>query len=108
MAKWQKHLMVGITAGLLALMSLPALAGSHCFDRVGWNHERRIHQGWHSGALTPREYARLQHREAQIRRAEARMMADGHLSRRERARLQQMLNHYNRDLHRYKHHDWRM
>lgn len=105
MEKWRKRLLVGITAGLLALISLPALAEFYnpCFNRGEYNHERRMHRGWRHGVLTPQEYARLRHREALIRLTEQRMMSDGYLSPHERIRLHRMQYNYNRDLYRYQH-----
>lgn len=66
--------------------------------------QRRIAQGARSGELTARETYRLERRQAQIRRQEARFRRSGNgLSTRERARLQRELNHSSRSIYRQKH-----
>lgn len=65
--------------------------------------QRRISQGIASGALTPREAARLEAREAHISRLETRMLADGRLSPGEARFLNQRLNRTSAAIYRAKH-----
>jgi hypothetical protein len=106
---WTKGIVTGLLAGLVTLYSLPALAAPYgpYIDRREANQQRRIYQGLRSGRLTPGEFRRLEHQQGHIRLAEARMRADGHLNRYERARLNQMENHANRNIYRYNHNNWR-
>ena len=108
MKTWTKTLVTGLLAGVVILGSLPALAGPYgsYLDQRQINQERRIYQGVHSGQLSPGEFRRLENQQGRIRAAEARMRADGHLDRYERARLNRMENRANRDIYRYKHNNF--
>ena len=57
-----------------------------------WNQSARIDAGVARGALTPREAARLDARQAHLRRVESHYRADGRLGPHERADLQRRLN----------------
>jgi hypothetical protein len=64
----------------------------------------RISQGVSNGSLTARETNRLQRREANIARYEAKSRADGHgYTARERARTQRMQNRTSRAIYHQKH-----
>jgi hypothetical protein len=63
----------------------------------------RIQQGVRSGELTRREAERLRAEQFRIRAYEARARSDGSLSRRERYRLDEMLDRAGRDIYRQKH-----
>ena len=66
--------------------------------------QARLRQGLRSGALTGREYVRLEAQEAHIRAEERRYRAnDGHLGPRERADLQRDLNRESRRIAQQKH-----
>jgi hypothetical protein len=66
--------------------------------------QARLRQGLHSGALTGREFARLQAQEARIRAEERRYRAnDGHIGPWERADLQRDLAIASRRIARQKH-----
>lgn len=66
--------------------------------------QKRIYNGVKTGQLTPRETFRLERRQAQIRRAEARYRRSGDgLSRRERYKLERGLNRSSRSIYRQKH-----
>jgi hypothetical protein len=67
------------------------------------NQQSRIEQGVQSGALTNREAANLERGQARIDRKEARAGADGHLSAREQARIQNAENHQSKKIYREKH-----
>lgn len=110
MKTWTKGIVTGLLMGAIILASLPALAAGPCAPYIGRreaNQQRRIYQGLRSGRLTPGEFRRLEHQQRHIRLAEARMRADGHLDRYERARLNRMENHASRDIYRYNHNNLR-
>ena len=67
--------------------------------------QERIRQGIQSGSVTRHEAARLEAEQARIRVDEARAKADGHVSYRERERLNHELNRASRDIHHQKHDD---
>jgi len=105
MQTWTKGILTGLLAGLIILSSLPALARPYgpCIDRRQMNQQHRIYRGHQSGRLTPGEFRRLEHQQRRIHLAEARMRADGHLNRYERARLNRMENHLGRNIYQYNH-----
>jgi hypothetical protein len=109
MKTWTKGVVAALLMGVIILGSLPALANPRgpCIDRRGMNQQHRIHQGLRSGRVTPGEFRRLEHQQGRIHRVEARMRADGHLNRHERARLNRMENHASRNIYRYNHNNWR-
>jgi hypothetical protein len=65
--------------------------------------QQRIAQGVRSGELTAAETRRLEREKRHIRREERRYMADGQLSRAERADLQHDLNRSSRHIYNEKH-----
>jgi len=96
-----------LTVAVLSALSLPALAQytTPRIDQRQDNQERRIEQGVRSGALTPREAARLERGQARIREMERQAMADGHVSRRERAAIDAEQERQNQLIARLKHND---
>jgi len=64
--------------------------------------QRRIAEGIESGALTAREAARLEAREAALNR-EVRVLRRDGLTPRERARIERQQNRLSRDIYRQKH-----
>ena len=82
-----------------------AMAGTATprIDRREARQQARIHQGVKSGALTPRETARLEAGQAHIDHMEARAKADGHVTAGERARITRAENHESRAIYRKKH-----
>lgn len=67
------------------------------------NQQNRIEQGIQSGQLTNKEAARLERGQARVDRAEARAGADGHVTRREQARIQHRDNVQSRHIYKEKH-----
>lgn len=65
--------------------------------------QQRIGQGVYSGELTAAETRRLEREQRQIRQEERRYMADGSLSRGERADLHHDLNRSSRHIYNEKH-----
>ncbi|MBI4643779.1 MAG: hypothetical protein HY743_08690, partial [Deltaproteobacteria bacterium] len=99
-------IMAGLALGSLLLVGSPAGAQSvyaPYIDQREAYQQQRIHQGIDSGALTPGETRYLNREQARLDRAEDRMQADGHLSLRERQRLNQRQDQASRDIYRLKH-----
>lgn len=67
------------------------------------NQQSRIEQGVQSGQLTNKEASQLERGQARVNRAEARAGADGHVSAREQARIQNKENAQSRHIFRDKH-----
>ena len=65
--------------------------------------ERRIEQGKASGALTEKEAARMEKREANLIKAEERAKADGVVTKKERMRLNKKADRLSDDIYREKH-----
>lgn len=76
-------------------------------NRREQNQQNRIANGEKSGALTPRESARLERQQARIERSEKRDMAahNGHLTRREQANLNRRQNRASANIYAKKHND---
>ena len=72
-------------------------------DQRQINQQQRIDQGVASGALTPRETAKLQRREAKIASDEAAAKADGKVTRAERRKLRHEQNRASAAIKRQKH-----
>ena len=96
-----------LTVAVLGALSFPALAQHTTpqIDQRQANQERRIEQGARRGQLTPREQARLERGQARIRQMERRALADGHISRRERAAIDREQDKQNQLIARLKHND---
>lgn len=92
---WSATLLLGLNSAVLA---------ATIDERVDRAH-RRIDQGIRSGSLTREEAHRLKEEFSQVRRAERRARADGHLDRRERERLNYELDRLERHISRFKHND---
>jgi hypothetical protein len=72
-------------------------------DQRQANQEKRIDRGINSGALTPKETARLDQREAKIESDKLAAKADGKVTRAERRKLTREENHASRAIKRQKH-----
>lgn len=94
-----------LTAAALAAFASIAFAGPNTprADRREARQAARIHQGVASGQLTPAEAARLRAGQRHIHRMERRAKADGHVSVRERARLERAQDQQSRAIARLKH-----
>ena len=103
-----KHLLIGIASALLATGALMAQATptqkreAHA-TRRDIHQEKRIEQGEKSGQLTPREAGRLERQTGRIDKAQAKAGADGHVSKKEAARINHMQNRESRRIYRQKH-----
>jgi hypothetical protein len=110
MKTWTKGIITSLLMGVVIFSSLPALAGGPYAPYIDGREARlqhRMYQGLRAGRVTPGEYRRLEHQQGRIRLAEARMRADGHLDRHERARLNRMENHASRTVYQYNHNNRR-
>ncbi len=101
---------LAITAGGAAFAQTPAVLVAPAnptvtpkVDQRQANQEKRIQQGISSGALTSKEAANLEKREAKIANAEAVAKADGTVSAKERRNLNRQLDHSSRAIYRQKH-----
>ncbi len=98
---------IGMTvAAVLAIgLAVPALAGE--VDRRQANQQGRIAEGVESGQLTPGEAARLERKEARIRRQINRDRAanGGTLTPAERARINREENRTSRQIYDARHND---
>ncbi|HSQ18750.1 MAG TPA: hypothetical protein VLR92_00115 [Blastocatellia bacterium] len=83
--------------------SAVSMADSRGINGRQYREQQRINQGIRSGELTRREARVLEGRLARIRIHERFARADGHLSYRERARLNRELNRESRGIYRQKH-----
>lgn len=92
-----------LAAALAASTAVPALAAEE--DRRQANQQARIAEGVRSGQLTPRETARLERKEARIRREIRRDRAanGGTLTPAQKARINRQENRVSRQIRREKH-----
>ena len=65
--------------------------------------EQRIDQGIRSGALTPKEEAKLDAGQARVQRMEEQAKADGHVTKHERKRINHEQNVQSKKIHDMKH-----
>jgi hypothetical protein len=96
-------------AMLLALTfaSVPAFAQDNTprIDHREDHQANRIEQGMDSGALTPRETARVDRGQARVQAEEAHAKADGKVTAHERARITRAQNHQSHVIKHLKHND---
>lgn len=94
-----------LLSAALAAFVLPAAAQAQTIHQRKENQQDRIAQGVKSGQLTPRETAKLEHREARLNRETRRMRANngGSLTPAEKAKVNRQQNQLSRDIYRQKH-----
>ena len=96
-------------AALILAVPLASLARSNDtvrtprFDQRQTSQERRIDQGVRSGALTRHEAVRLYQGQRRLQALESRIKADGRVTGRERAWLQQAQKEQSRSIYQQKH-----
>ncbi len=102
-----KILKMLVAPALMLAFAAPVFAADPAatpgIDQRLQNQERRIAQGEKSGALTGREAARMERREARIGGDVAKAKADGVVTPQERRHLNKELNHQSRAIHHEKH-----
>jgi uncharacterized membrane protein YebE (DUF533 family) len=97
-----------VTAAAVVAFALPAFAQTQTqstprIDQREANQERRIEQGQKSGALTPKEAARLEKGQARVQKMENKALADGKVTAKERARIERAQNRQSKKIYREKH-----
>jgi uncharacterized membrane protein YebE (DUF533 family) len=95
-----------VLAAVMASFAGAAMAAGTATPRIDRREARqqhRITQGVRSGALTPRETARLDAGQAHVERMEARAKADGRVTAGERGRITRAQNRQSRAIYRKKH-----
>ena len=97
--------LVSIALSAIFVMSITVVATAHTpyINRRERHEQRRINQGIRSGELTRREAVRLEAQQSRIRVAERFAKSDGRFTRRERYRLDHMLDRASRNVYRQKH-----
>lgn len=98
-------MMKRFAAALLGLSVLAGTAQAQTVDQRHYDQQRRIEQGERSGSLTPHEARRAERQQGRIDRTEGRMRYrdGGHLTYRDRMRLQHRENRASRHIYRAKH-----
>jgi hypothetical protein len=94
---------IGITALMVVGASWSGVVQAAYIDQRGLQQQQLIQEGIQSGALTPREAARLQAEQQQIQAARAQMSANGRLTPNEKVILDQMQENAARDIYRLTH-----
>ena len=94
-------LFIGVT---FLLFSQPAHAGYFKHRQV--RQHNRIYNGVQTGKINCRELHRLEREQCRIARERRRMLADGYLDWRERARLERDMNRASWHIYRAKHNRW--
>lgn len=102
------RLIMGLAAFATLATAMPAFtaaANAQPVDQREAAQQARIAQGVRSGALAPRQTARLEHREARLQHQEARMRArhDGRLTHHDRRVLARHENRLSHAIYRAKH-----
>jgi hypothetical protein len=92
----------GITAITLAFAGF-SYADTPKIDNREANQEQRIDNGIRSGALTPKEEAKLDAGQAKVERMEDKAKADGTVTKHERKRLKREQNEQSKKIHDMKH-----
>jgi len=92
-----------VAAVFVVIASTASMAGPRGINARERREQQRINQGIRSGELTWREARRLEAGLARIRISERFARSDGHISPRERARLERELNRESRAIYRQKH-----
>jgi tellurite resistance protein len=99
------------TALMVALMTVSGLGvaqsggttSTPSIDQRQANQQQRIDQGVKSGALTPKETARLEKGQQRVQRMETTAMADGKVKPKERRRIAHAQNQQSKKIYREKH-----
>jgi uncharacterized membrane protein YebE (DUF533 family) len=99
----KRFVSVLLSAAFVLGLSAVSMAQTPGINRRERCEQNRIRQGVRSGELTRREAERLRAEQFRIRAYEARAKSDGSLTRRERYRLDHMLDRAGRDIYRQKH-----
>ena len=94
----------GITAITLGFV-VSSYADTPKIDNREATQEQRIDQGIRSGALTPKEEAKLDAGQAKVERMEEKAKADGTVTKHERKRINRVQNEQSKKIHDMKHNE---
>jgi hypothetical protein len=98
-----------VIAALIAAFPAVALAqdgdttSTKRIDQRQGNQDRRIEKGARTGQLTGKEQQRLEKGQARIQRAEDKAMADGRMTKQERARIEHLQDQQSKAIYRERH-----
>lgn len=95
----------GITAITLAFAASSYAVETPRIDNREAKQEQRIDQGIRSGALTPKEEARLDAGQAKVEKMEEKAKADGTVTKHERKRIKHEQNVQGKKIHDMKHNE---
>ena len=87
---------------LLAPVVLAQTGATPNFDQRQLNQEQRIQQGAQTGALTPKEVAKLEQGQGRLQAKEDRAKADGKVTAKERVHLQHAQDKQSKQIYREK------
>ncbi|RYE24990.1 MAG: hypothetical protein EOP51_05585 [Sphingobacteriales bacterium] len=90
-------------ATLLGTMLFTQMAEARTVHQRQYNQQERIQQGVRSGQLTHREAMHLRTQQSKIRNYKRMAMADGHVSRNERAMIYNERRYASRNIYHQKH-----
>jgi hypothetical protein len=100
-----KKMIVGLTLiGLVGVLGISSAWAGRVGERQ-IHQGRRIQQGVHSGALTCNETRYLAREQHRVQHAKRHAWSDGHMTARERVRLEKMQDRSSRHIYRLKHHN---
>jgi hypothetical protein len=105
MSRIVKSILATFVLSLFAVSAFAAPTDDPGIQKRQVNQEKRIDQGVKSGELTPREAGRLEAQQAKIQQDEARMKADGKLTKAERRKLQREQDRASKNIYRKKHNE---
>jgi hypothetical protein len=95
-----------VTLAVIGAFAVPAFAQVQSTPRIDQrqqNQERRIEQGEKSGALTPKEAARLEKGQARVQRMENKATADGKVTKKEARRIERAQDRQSKKIYKEKH-----
>lgn len=95
-----------VTLAVIGAFAVPALAQVQSTPRIDQrqqNQERRIEQGEKSGALTPKEAARLEKGQARVQKMENKATADGKVTKKEARRIERAQDRQSKKIYKEKH-----
>ncbi len=99
-------IMIASSFLVVGLFFFTHVAHAGYFKRRQIRQQHRIYQGVKTGKINCKELQRLEREQFRIERERRRMLADGYLNWRERARLERHLDMASRHIFRAKHNRW--
>jgi len=87
----------------MALAQTPDTTSKPRIDQRQANQEKRIEKGVQSGQLNQKEAVRLQKGQERVQKAENKALADGKMTKKERAHIEHMQDQQSKKIYREKH-----